>query len=917
MLSYLSWIGMHWVRALWRSFFDVREGEGLRTLFMGLYLMLVLFAYYILKPLSRSLFLNKFDIDKLPYLYILIAVAGGLLAYVYTKVMLRFSLQVAVTSSMVLTVVCLVALWWLIGLGQAWVLYAFNIWVSLFSVMLVSQGWLVAANVFTAREAKRLYGLLGMGAVAGAAFGGTFIAQTVTRIGSRNQLLASAALVVLAYVAFLVVIRQKGVSLVAVRGAETEVEEFQFSDILLAIGKHKHLQVIIGIITVTFIVDVTIEYQFNAMAKLAYKGDHLTAYLGNFYGVYLNLITLGLQFFLTGIVVRHLGVGGTLQIMPVTLSLAAVATYFLPGVNSSAGLRLLEAASRYTLNRTGMELLYLPLPAELRNRTKAFVDIFVDRMGRGLGGMVLILCTAVLTLKPTQIALVTAGFSLAWMALSVRASREYLATVRGRLASRRLDLEEARISCDDPQTLTLIEQTAAGENPRQAVYALSLLAETPTYEITPLLEKLAASRHPEVRAKVYDLARGLKFANLVASAQGELAAPGDPIVERAATAYLVGLSVESAKAFLDSPSIARGHGALDALASQTDLPPDAISADWLRSAAADPDPRKRVLVARAAGLAGAPGVAIVQQLLDDDDTSVLQAACVAAGLLQNRAHVFALTLCLTDARHRGAAIAALAQFGPRVCGTLSDALADETALPALRRQIPRVLKLIPDQRSVDILAKALRHPDPGLRRAVLKALNRLRESAPKLRFDDPLITEQTQAEVRRYFELNAALDPFRAQKGRMKAARLLARSLEERMAQTLEQLFRLLGLRYPQQEIYSAYRAVSGRRSEDHSAAVEFLDSVLERDLKRLVVPLLDAPDRLLETGRTLLGIQPKSAETALRELLHSGDSWLAACAVAAAAEMKLHGLAPDINEAARKVGDVGDVARSAAVALA
>ena len=99
----------------------------------------------------------------------------------------------------------------------------------------------------------------------------------------------------------------------------------------------------------------------------------------------------------------------------------------MPGVNSSAGLRLLEAASRYTLNRTGMELLYLPLPAELRNRTKAFVDIFVDRMGRGLGGMVLILCTAVLTLKPTQIALVTAGFSLAWMALSVRASREYLA----------------------------------------------------------------------------------------------------------------------------------------------------------------------------------------------------------------------------------------------------------------------------------------------------------------------------------------------------------------------------------------------------------------------------------------------------------------------------------------------------------
>src|SRR5258706_10474160 len=462
-------------RTLWKGFFDVRAGEYLRTFFMALYLMLVLFAYYILKPVSRALFLNQFDIDKLPYLYILIAVGGGILAYLYTKLAVKSSLKVAVGWSTALTAACLVGIWWLIGLGLDWVLYLFNVFVSLFSVVLVSQGWLVAANVFDSRQAKRLYGLLGMGAVIGAAFGGTFIAQTVSRIGSRNQLLASAALVVLAYVAFLVVVRQKGVSLVAARGAEDDVEEFQFRDILLAIGRHKHLQVIIGIITVTFILDVTIEYQFNAMAKLAYKGDHLTAFLGNFYGIYLNLITLVLQFFLTGVVVRRLGVGGTLQIMPVTLSIAALGTFFMPGVGSSSGLRLIEAASRYTLNRTGMELLYLPLPAELRNRTKAFVDIFVDRMGRGLGGLVLILCTAVLTLKPTQIALVTAGFSLAWMALSMGASREYLATVRGRLASRRLDLAEARITCDDPQTLALIEQTAAGENPRQAVYALSLL----------------------------------------------------------------------------------------------------------------------------------------------------------------------------------------------------------------------------------------------------------------------------------------------------------------------------------------------------------------------------------------------------------------------------------------------------------
>src|SRR6202030_1688156 len=113
----------------------------------------------------------------------------------------------------------------------------------------------------------------------------------------------------------------------------------------------------------------------------------------------------------------------------------------------------------------GMNLLSVPLPADLKNRTKAFVDIFVDRMGRGLGGVILIFCTTVLALTPKQIPLVTVGVSLVWILLSARASREYLATVRRRLASRRLDIENARVSVTDGETLTLLEQTARSKNP--------------------------------------------------------------------------------------------------------------------------------------------------------------------------------------------------------------------------------------------------------------------------------------------------------------------------------------------------------------------------------------------------------------------------------------------------------------------
>src|SRR4029077_192829 len=84
-----------------------------------------------------------------------------------------------------------------------------------------------------------------------------------------------------------------------------------------------------------------------------------------------------------------MGIGGTLQIMPVVISIASAVTMLVPRLGAASAMRLSEAATRYSFNRTGMELLYLPLPTALKNRTKAFVDIFMDRFGRGVGAMVL------------------------------------------------------------------------------------------------------------------------------------------------------------------------------------------------------------------------------------------------------------------------------------------------------------------------------------------------------------------------------------------------------------------------------------------------------------------------------------------------------------------------------------------------
>lgn len=912
---------MRKIGQLWRSAFDIREGERLRTLFMCLYLLAVLFAYYIIKPVSRAMFVDHFDIDQLPYLYILIAIVGGILATLYTRVAVRASLRAAVAWATGVAVVCLVALWWLVQLNLPWMLYVFNVWTSLFGVVLVSQGWLVAANVFTTREAKRVYGLVGLGAIVGAWFGSAFTKFAVKLVGVENLLLACAALVVVSYVLFRLTVAQEGVSLAGARAAETAESRFTSRDILKDIGRHRHLQVITAIITITFIVDVLVEYQLQAAGKLVYKGpEAYSAFLSTYY-FYQNVATFVLQLVFTGTLVRKLGVGGTLQLMPVTIAAASVASGLWPGTKTAQIARLVEATDRYTFNRTGMELLYLPLPAELRNRTKAFVDIFVDRMGRGLGGMILIALGSIGLTDLSKLPWVVIAFCGGWILLSVRAQREYLQTVRRRLDARRLELESARITVGDPATLRLLEQTARGDNARQARYAVSVLGDAPGYEIRPLLLELAQSPLLDVRREVYRLARLNRYDGLIDRAQAELAASGQPVVTDAAVRYLLTVSpdrVTIARSLLDGDDVSLAESALGAIAENGEELRSLLTPRWCASRITEADPERRRLAAIAIGVCGEDSQALLRPLIDDPDLRVAAASFTAAGSLQNRSYLHAIILKLADPRLRGVAIGALAGYGTRIVGTLGDLLEDADVATAIRRQIPRVLGAIHDQRSVDILLRSINEPDLAVRASVLRALNRLRDSASGLDYGDVFVTKQILNEARLYFELSAALAPFRGHRNPRTAAGLLAVSIEERLKQTLERLFRLLGLRYPPTEIHAAYLAIHRRKREQYSAALEFLDNVLDRELKRILLPLLDDAGQLMEKGKDLFGVEIRTPEEAIRELIRSRDSWLVICAIAAAGELRLRGLSGEITAAARGAGsEVCQVAQAAQMALA
>ena len=51
---------------------------------------------------------------------------------------------------------------------------------------------------------------------------------------------------------------------------------------------------------------------------------------------------------------------------------------------------MLDTSLRYTIDKTTREVLFLPLPADVKYRAKPFVDVTVDRFAKALGALLLL-----------------------------------------------------------------------------------------------------------------------------------------------------------------------------------------------------------------------------------------------------------------------------------------------------------------------------------------------------------------------------------------------------------------------------------------------------------------------------------------------------------------------------------------------
>jgi AAA family ATP:ADP antiporter len=489
-------------------------------------------------------------------------------------------------------------------------------------------------------------------------------------------------------------------------------------------------------------------------------------------------------------------------------------------------------------------------------------------------------------LSISQLSLLVCGMIGLWIYLSVTVRREYLNSFRLALEKKTIEPESLRISITDSATLEPILRVLESPDERQVLYAMSLLEGVNPRLWLDALQSLVRHDSSKVRALALERLAAQPQADLAATVRQYLEDP-DLAVRTEAVGYLCLLGgdrpEERVKEFLASQDYAIVSAAIQAISKYGWNPEGLIDQGFIERALREEGGQReagRIAAASALGLASdvSPLQSFLNILLEDQSLEVVRAAIRSCGQIRSRDALPALVRKLADRRLRGEVRQALLRYGSRIVGTLCDYLNDPQESLQVRANIPKVLSSIDSQESVDGLVRALRLLSPFLGYRVIKALNKMRVQFPGLSFSDQAIDMFLLEELKDYYEFFLMLRSQDLNESRSQAVlQLLRKALQERMDQKIERVFRLLGLRYPPNDMYSAYNGLRSQQSHVRASAIEFLDNLLLPDLKQLLFPILEesAIDTLLARGNQRFGLEWKSRVAYLDQLIQGRDEWL------------------------------------------
>lgn len=882
---------------------QVKREEGAAVWLLFSYSLLLGVFQFSGKAVRQASYVDQLGAAQLPFVFLLVAVVAYPVLRIYERAADRWHRDHLVIGTLVLAATGMIVFWWLMRRPSPGVSVGYYLWIALATALTLTQLWSYVNHLFDARQARRLFGLIGAGSLLGGVLGGqiTRWAGSVGELDVRHALLFGAATLLLCAGIVRLVERRAGqratlsgrISTAFVQeSARPEPSEGAWTP---------HVRVIAIIMFLTVIVAEIVDLQFNWMVEQATGSlSERAAAFGNFYSI-MGLAAFVFQLVFTSRIHRSLGVGFAMRVLPlfvfVSSAVVALGTVWIPLAPFFVVglLKVGDNGLRYSLDHATRELLFVPVPVRHRAAAKATVDVFVHRFAKGVGA-ILLLSVTFGWIEVLHTAWLALALTSVWLMLTVSAQRHYIRALRSGLGASRnsvRDLDTGWLDPNDVTTLEVLVESLGSADPQLVVHSIDLLRGHGRSRLIPPLLLHHADR--EVRLRTLRALMEAERRDALPLIESKLTDP-DGDVRVAAVQALARLTqrgrIDLMRPRLGSADPRVRAAAISSLAAcgEEDVEREALVS--LDSLIADDSAAARMEAARVLGQIDEPRLQerLIRLLYDADRDTVR----VAIGAVRQRRErsgleganpLYApiLISLLRDRRLKHDARETLAAFGEPVLPALQHFMDDRGEHIWVRRAIPKTIALLGTPAARDVLYAGLEaNDDRFLRRKVIEALMDLRH------------LDQDRDKLRRHLreECEHCAGALVALVGLSRPSSyeldgplwrwlgegpcFVQRLVDERRQDHLRNAGRLLVLledRRGARGLEAALEYLRRPEKRKRGRALEFLDNVLGESERRLIMPLIDdleLKERLVVLERQF-SVRPRAFEATLMRLVQLG----------------------------------------------
>jgi ATP/ADP translocase len=849
-------------------------------------LFAILVAHALLETARDALFLARLGPDRLAWAYLAMA-SAALLAVAGVRRwgggrdprrMLLAFLGLAIAGTSLLAVVIATA---------PTAVFALYVWTGLVATLVVPAFWTVVDRSLRVAEAKQVFGAIGAGGVLGAMVGSA-IAGGLGRVVPAPALVTAGALAFVAAAATAFALTPR------VGAAEPAARRRRAELLSRASQRYVRLLIVVELVSMVALTFGDLVFKRIVADRLA-AGDLASAFGAIYTG--LNLFGLAIQLVVTPRLLARWGVGNAMMVLPVVLVSTALGFALTGALIAVLALKLGDGGLRHSLHRVSSEILFLPVPAIVRDGSKPVADALGQRGGQALAALA-VFGLGALGGGVRLLGAVTAAIAAIWLAAIAVTRRAYVAQFRETLKAGEIQ-RDVRVPELDADSQDLLTEVLASPDEVEALAALDLLARRGRVPALVLY-------HP--RTAVVQHALSLLEGELrpdVVRVLGHLVGHVDPKIRAVALAVSsrTGYHRDRLAAAVHDPSPDVRAVALTALAAEPASagsvagPAGEVAAGIAALIAGSAD--DRIALARAIGHAPDPRFRpVLDQLLGHDEPAVLREVLAVLARAPALADPDRLLALLEDPHVRGDVRRVFLALGRRGLEVLIVALDDPGTPLGVRRHLPRTISRFRTSPAARALVARLRcELDGTTEYKILRAIGRMRADDPGLEIDEAAIDRYLRravADAARYVTFADHLD---AAGPVTPGAALIRDLLAEKRWGAFEHAFRALGILHPRAGLRSIHDAIRGANDTRHGAAQEVAEAVLPAELRVPLFAVLDGVPPAVRRAR-LGGLAPGpfvSYEAFLATLLTDPSESLRCVVAYHVAEHRLIGLRGDL----------------------